>query len=169
MTLEVLPITLKDAAPWVATVHRRLKRNAGAMWAVQVRRDGVRLGVALVGITKARLAMGEEGARAAHLEVCRVAVLPGDASVHGHKGACSMLYGACARAARSMGARSIRTYTHLDEAGTSLRAAGWVQVRETDGGEWSRDGRQRELAVDPTPKRLWFAPWSVQIGNARAA
>jgi len=101
----------------------------------------------------------EEGARAAHLEVCRVAVLPGDA-MHGHKGACSILYGACARAARSMGARSIRTYTHLDELGTSLRAAGWVQVRETDGGEWSRDGRQRELAVDAAPKRLWFAPWS---------
>ena len=159
MPLRVLPVTLKDAVPWVRSTHRRLPKVVGALWAVQVQRDGRRVGVALVGIPKARLAMGAPGSRAEHLEVSRVAVLAGDASASGQKGACSMLYAACSRAVRAMGGGSLRTYTHGDEHGRSLIAAGWVAVGETGGGEWDRDERQRSLAVDPTPKRLWMAPW----------
>lgn len=159
MTLSLAPVTVKDASAWVRSTHRRLPSLQGAMWAVQVRRDGARVGVALVGVPRARRAMGPAGARVEHLEVLRVAVVERDASGSGQRGACSMLYGACARAARAMGAASIRTYTHLDEPGTSLRAAGWVEAYETDGGQWDRATRQRALAIDAKPKRVWFAPW----------
>lgn len=33
----------------------------------------------------------------------------------------------------------------------------------TDGGEWDREERQRELAVDSLPKWRWFAPWSKRL------
>ncbi len=90
-----------------------------------------------------------------------MAVLEGDQAPSGHKGACSILYGACARAARAMGASDLLTYTDADEPGTSLRAAGWVDNGITnDAAEWSRDGRPRTAALFPVAKRRWLAPWS---------
>ena len=93
--------------------------------------------------------------------VLRVAVLEGDQAPNGNKGACSILYGACARAARAMGASDLITYTGADESGTSLRAAGWVDGGITNNdAEWSHDGRPRTAALFPVPKRRWLAPWS---------
>ena len=145
------PITVKAARAFVARVHRRLPRVQGALWAVSVRDDaGAVLGVALVG-HPARVWM-DDGV----LCVLRVAVPDGTPN------ACSMLYGATSRAARAMGASDLVTYTHLDEPGTSLRAAGWVERGITDGGEWDRDGRERQAALFPDQKRRWFAPWGVR-------
>jgi hypothetical protein len=144
---------VKQAVPFCRLVHRRLKKVQGAMWAVSVRRhdgtvdDGSIVGVALVG-APARVWNGDV------LTVLRVAV------IEGNRNACSMLYGACSRAAKAMGARSLVTYTHDDESGISLKAAGWIDGGLTDGGEWDRDERQRPLAIDPKPKRRWWAPWS---------
>ena len=78
----------------------------------------------------------------------------------GYRNACSMLYGACWRAARAMGADSMVTYTHLDEPGTSLIAAGWTDGGLTEGGQYTRPSRKRGAAVDPKPKRRWWAPGS---------
>lgn len=69
-------------------------------------------------------------------------------------------YGAAWLTARALGALRMDTHTHLDEPGTSLRAAGWVEDGLTDGGEHSRAGRRRAPAVDPRPKRRWWAPGS---------
>jgi hypothetical protein len=44
---------------------------------------------------------------------------------------CSALLGACARAAKAIGAARVITYTLATEPGTSLRGAGWVL--EADG------------------------------------
>lgn len=147
--LTLRPWTVKKALPFVRRVHRRLPAVQGALWAVSVR-DGDRVvGCALVGHPARNLAEDETT-----LAVLRVAV------IEGHRNACSMLYGACARAARAMGALNLVTYTHLDEHGASLKAAGWIEGGVTKGGEWSREGRQRTLAIDPLPKRRWWAPWS---------
>ena len=43
----------------------------------------------------------------------------------GSRNACSMLYGACRRAARALGYQRILTYTLPTEGGASLRAAGF--------------------------------------------
>lgn len=89
-----------------------------------------------------------------HLRVLRVAVREGVPN------ACSMLYGAAWRAARALGCERMDTHTHLDEPGTSLRAAGWVEDGFTSGGEHSRIKRPRKKAIDPKPKRRWWAPGS---------
>lgn len=152
----VRPCTVKRAIKFVAAVHRRLPKIQGAMWAVRVLRDGEIVGVACVG-NPARELM-EDGV----LCVLRVAV------IEGNPNACSMLYGACSRAARDMGATDCVTYTHLDEPGTSLRAAGWIDGGETEGGEWGREDRPRQLALYPDPKHRWWAPWGERGKQAAA-
>lgn len=145
--LRLRPCTVKRALPFVALVHRRLPKVQGAMWAVGAWAHGELVGVALVGSPAREL-------NADTLAVLRVAV------IGGHRNACSLLYGACARAGKAMGAENMVTYTHGDESGVSLKAAGWVDGGLTDGGEWSRPGRARQLALDPEPKRRWWAAWS---------
>lgn len=148
--LVLRPCTVKRAERFNAATHRRLKKIQGAMWAVRVERNGETVGVALVG-NPARKLM-EDGV----LCVLRVAV------IEGNPNACSMLYGACSRAARDMGATDCVTYTHLDEPGTSLRAAGWIDGGITGGGEWGREDRPRQLALYPESKRRWWAPWGTR-------
>ncbi len=69
--------------------------------------------------------------------------------------AASMLYGAAAREARRRGFESIVTYTLEHEAGTSLRAAGWLQEHTTAGGSWNRPSRAREDHAPTCPKVRW--------------
>lgn len=149
--LRLRPCTVKAALPFVRKVHRRLPRLQGALWAIAVLDGEQTVGVAVVG-HPARLLMMDT------LAVLRVAVIEGNAN------ACSMLYGACSRAAKAMGAENLVTYTHEDEHGSSLKAANWIEGGETNGGEWIREsGPQRSLAVDPLPKRRWWAPWSKRL------
>lgn len=157
--LAIRPITVRrvTALGVVANVHRRLPRVQGAMWATSVvDADTMEvLGVALVGHpSRVQTLRTEE-----HLRVLRCAVRDGIPN------ACSMLYGACWRAARAMGCIRMDTHTHLDEPGTSLIAAGWVDGGVTDGGEHSRVQRPRPAAVDARPKRRWWAPGSVLRGG----
>ncbi len=156
MSLSLRPISIAAALAWCASVHRRLPRCTGGMWAVAVRRDGALVGVAIVA-RPARLL--DNGLR---LQVSRVAVLEGDVSATGQRGACSMLYAACARAARQMGASDMMTYIHHDEPGTSLRAAGWIEdtAHVVKGGTYDRPSRRRAAPVEGGRKVRWFAPWS---------
>jgi hypothetical protein len=154
--LRLRPVSVKAAIPFVGRVHRRLSKVQGAMWAISVRVGPDVIGVALVG-HPARLLMEDE----ASLSVLRVAVLEGNPN------ACSMLYGACSRAAKAMGAENLVTYTHLDEHGASLKAANWIDGGLTDGGEHNRPSRQRALAIDADQKRRWWAPWSKRASAAQ--
>lgn len=148
MSMRVRPWTVKAGLPWVKATHRRLPRCQGAMWAVKVERDGVVVGCALVGHAARLLA-----ARGV-LCVLRVAV------AEGNPNACSMLYGACSRAAKALGALGLVTYLHGDEHGASLKASNWIYDGMTDGGEHDRPSRRRGAAVDAEPKQRWWAPWS---------
>jgi hypothetical protein len=145
--LSVKPCTIRFATAWNNRVHRRLKRLQGGMWAVQVCVYDKIVGVAIVGNP------APAWQSLSVLSILRVAVLDG------YPNACSMLYGSCSRAARAMGASDLVTYTHEDEPGTSLKAAGFIYHGLTDGGEWNRDGRPRQQALFPEPKKRWFAPW----------
>lgn len=122
------------------------------MWAISVIDGEDIVGVALVG-HPARELMTDT------LSVLRVAV------IEGHPNACSMLYGACSRAAKAMGADNLVTYTHGDEHGISLKASGWISDGMTEGGEHSRPSRARAAVVDATPKRRWWAPWSARVSR----
>lgn len=149
--LTVRPCTVKRAQAYVSEHHRHLPRVQGGMWAVRVLdQDGRIAGVAIVG-NPARL-LAEEGV----LCVLRVAT-------DGTRNACSALLGACARMARAQGATSLVTYTLIEEPGTSLRAAGWVEDGTTAGGTHNRPSRKRSAPVQGGPKRRWWAPWSDRL------
>jgi hypothetical protein len=77
----------------------------------------------------------------------------------GFLNACSMLYGACWRAARSLGYRRLGTYIRKDEPGTSLRAAGWRLVAETRARSWekSNPSRPRVDKTEIVQRQLWEA------------
>ena len=152
--LHLRPWTVKkaDALAFVEATHRRLPRVQGAMWCVSLRSGSEVVGVALVGHPSQEQTTPEYD----HLRVLRVAVR------EGYKNGCSMLYGACWRAARAMGCASMDTFTHLDEPGTSLRASGWTEDGVTAGGEYGRTSRPRKAQVDAAPKRRWWAPGSAK-------
>lgn len=144
MSLRIAPCTVKAAIRFVAEHHRHLPRVQGGLFAVAVADEaGAVRGVALAG-NPARVWQGT-----GRIAVLRVAT-------DGAPNACSMLYGALARAARALGYLEIWTYTLPEEPGTSLRAAGFADHGLTDGGEHSRLSRPRRAAVRPEPKRRWL-------------
>lgn len=87
------------------------------------------------------------------LEVTRVAS-------DGSRNACSMLYGALARAGFALGYTRIVTYTQNGESGASLRAAGWRVIAERPAHRgWDRPSRPREpRGTEEIPRTLWEAP-----------
>jgi hypothetical protein len=149
--LQLSLCSISTAKKFVSMTHRRLRKVVGARFAVGIENNGKLVGVAIVGRPPSRH-WNEDT-----LCVSRVAV------EEGNKNACSMLYGACSRAARAIGAKNLVTYTHIDEPGTSLKAAGWVHGGLTSGGEWDRNGRRRQEALFPEQKNRWFAPWSERV------
>jgi L-amino acid N-acyltransferase YncA len=142
-SLNLCPITLKDACAYVAQVHRHHKPPQGGLFAVAVAANEQIVGVAIVGRPVAR--MSADGWTA---EVTRLAT-------DGRKNACSMLYAAAWRACRALGYRRLVTYILNSEPGTSLRAAGWKLIGEAGGGSWHRAARPR-IDEHPTQGKLRF-------------
>lgn len=142
--VRVVPMVLKKAYPYVTEWHRHLSRPQGALFAVAAERAGEICGVAVVGRPNARNA--QTGWR---VEIIRVAT-------NGAYNACSILYGACSRAAQALGYCEIVTKTLETEPGASLRAANFTEDGMTEGGEWSRPSRARKPAEEPGRKRRWF-------------
>jgi hypothetical protein len=138
--LIITPITLTEAYILVERIHRHHRAPQGGLFAIAVSHDDAVVGVAIVGRTVAR-----------HLddswtvEVTRVAV------EEGYPNACSMLYGACWRAAKAMGYRKAITYTLSTELGTSVKAAGWKCIGSTRGGSWNTPSRPR---IDKHPLQM---------------
>jgi hypothetical protein len=142
--LRTVPTTLRDANAFVAAHHRHHKPVRGHTSSTAVVDDqGTVRGVAIIGRPLAR--------KIDHRQVCEVLRVATD----GCANACSALYGAACRIAKAFGYAHVLTYTLGTEPGTSLRAAGWKPVALTDGGSWSREGREREDAHPLIPKVRW--------------
>ena len=157
--IHLRPWTVKRATAleFNANTHRRLPKIQGAMWCVSIRDEfGAVVGLALVGWPSQEQTTQEMD----HLRLLRCTVK------EGVKNGCSMLYASAWRAARAMGVTSMDTFTHLDEPGTSLRAAGWIEDGVTAGGEYDRKSRRRSKQIDPLPKRRWWAPGSAKAPKA---
>lgn len=120
VSLVVVPITLRAANAFVEAHHRHHKAARGHKFSVAVA-DGSTdaiVGVAIAGRPTARAL--DDGFT---IEINRVCTT-------GEPNACSMLYGACRKAARAMGYRRVVTYTQQEESGASLRAAGFRLASE---------------------------------------
>jgi len=137
--LQIVPTTISAASSFVEQHHRHHRPPVGGLFAVAVADGDEVRGVAIVGRPVARRL--DDGWTA---EVTRVAT-------DGARNACSMLYGACWRAARALGYRRLVTYTLPEEGGGSLRGAGYTCVGEAGGGSWARRDRPR---VDRHPTQI---------------
>jgi hypothetical protein len=112
--LRLVPVVRDEAVEFIGRVHRHHGRPVGYRFAVGVEQDGELRGVAVAGRPSSRVL---DNGRT--IEVTRLAVIEGTWN------ACSVLYGACWRAARALGYVSGVTYTQTEESGASLRASGW--------------------------------------------
>jgi hypothetical protein len=160
--LTLSPITLTEAAAFVARVHRHHKPPQGGLFAV-----ACSLRVTAAGDTSAAAlecgAAGEErivGVAIIGRPVSRMLADGYTAEVtrlatDGSRNACSILYAAAWRACRALGYRRLITYILDTEPGTSLVAAGWRCVWEAGGGSWSRTDRPR-VDLHPTQGKLRF-------------
>jgi hypothetical protein len=119
--MKIVPLSLKDANDFVATLHRHHKKTQGHKWSIGLDKEGKLVGVAITGRPVSRAS--DDGFT---LEVTRLCT-------DGTENACSMLYGACARVAKNMGYTKIQTYILESEPGTSLKAAGWIMEHTTRG------------------------------------
>jgi len=114
----ICPITFKEAKQFISEHHRHNKPPTGWKFGVSLKVDGDIVGVGTAGRPIAR--HYDDGLT---LEVNRTCT-------DGTPNANSQLYGAIWRAAKAMGYMKCITYTQADESGVSLRAAGWVKIKE---------------------------------------
>jgi hypothetical protein len=148
MALRTCPIGLRAANDYVAKLHRHHGPTRGHKFSIAVEDEhGVMHGVAIAGRPVAR--RFDNGRRLEVLRVC----------TDGTPNACSMLYGATARAAVAMGYARHDVFTYIldDELGVTLKASGWVHVADTGGGSWSRDERPRTDKHPTVRKQRWHA------------
>lgn len=144
--LAIIPLTLRQAATVVDSIHRHHQKPQGHKFSIGVQDEtGRTRGVAIVGRPVARCF--DDGLT---VEVTRVAT-------DGTPNACSALYGAAWKAASGMGCRRIITYTQDGESGASLRAVGWRLVAELSPRKgWDAPSRRREgRGTDGVARQLW--------------
>jgi hypothetical protein len=132
-TMNIKPISLKQAQVFVLEHHRHNKPPIGHKFSVGLFLEEVLIGVAIAGRPVARAL--DDGLT---LEITRTCT-------DGTRNANSMLYGAIVRAATALGYEKCVTYTQGDESGASLRGAGWHQVaRLAPRSGWDTPSRPRE-------------------------
>lgn len=154
MSIRVVPITLPVANRFVDEHHRHHAPIPGgfAWFCVGAVADGRLVGVAIAGRPTNR-----NNDDRFTVEVLRVAT-------DGTSDAPSALLGACARAAKALGAERCITYTLEAESGASLRGAGWVLEAEGIESWWSR-GLSRTPAVDRAHMAERKRRWAVHFGG----
>lgn len=143
--MKAIPINFSSAREFIERVHRHHCSPQGWKFGVGAIKNGVLVGVAMIGRPVSR--MLDDGKTA---EVIRLAT-------DGTKNACSFLYARARQIAFMMGYERIITYILQSEPGTSLRAAGWTYVRAAGGGSWSRPSRKRQDKAPLEEKQLWEA------------
>lgn len=138
----IVPCTVKAAMRWVREVHRHLPELQGGLFAAAVEIENEIAGVGIAG-NPCRVWQTQR-----KIYLSRIATV-------GRENACSALYGALCRAAKALGYREAWTYTLPEEDGTSLRAAGFIDMGMTKGGSYDRPCRERNEPVRGDPKRRW--------------
>lgn len=144
--LHAVPLTLPEANELVRKWHRHHLPATGHRWSVGVADEaGDIRGCAITSRPVAR--MTDQYRK---LEIVRVAT-------DGCPNACSFLYGRVRRLGELFGYDEVFTFILASEPGTSLRAAGYVEVATSAGGSWNRPSRKRENDHPLEPKRKFVA------------
>lgn len=149
--MRVVPLTLKQLNAFVEAHHRHHKPVRGHRFSIgAVDTEGNLVGACSVGRPVAR---GCDPYLVA--EVTRLVT-------DGTYNACSILYGAAARACKAMGFVYIQTYVLDSEPATSLKASGWRFDGMTAGGHWKHTkGAARRSDQPETPKQRWVKDLNV--------
>lgn len=147
MSLHIKHIELKDANDFVALHHRHHKPVQGHRFSIACYDGDKLVGVAIVGRVRSRRLQEKEPNTVEVLRLC----------TDGTYNACSILYGACRRAAKALGYERIITYILESESGTSLKASGWTYCYTNHGGSWNVPSRPREDKAPTCPKKLFEA------------
>lgn len=147
MSLQVVPVSFKDACEFVEMWHRHHAPPNGHRYSLGVAQDETLVGVAMLSHPVAPSLMDGRT-----LEVIRTAT-DGTPNVN------SMLYGAAWRLAKALGYQRLITYTQAGEPGASLRAAGWRVVAELPPRKgWDTPSRPRDNSKYVSIQRtLWEA------------
>lgn len=145
--MRIIPISLKAANEFLKENHRHngpvYKLNHKV--SIGLQKEGVLIGVAVIGRPSARLLDDGETA-----EVLRVCVK------EGFKNGCSKLYGRARRIAQLLGYKKVITYTLERESQSSLKAVGAIVEKKVKPGNWNRPNRKRqEQDVYREPKVRW--------------
>ncbi|MDT8718190.1 hypothetical protein IAI10_16105 [Clostridium sp. 19966] len=121
MKYELQPISLNEAKIFVTKYHRHNVAPVGHKFSIGLNDGEKVIGVVIVGRPIAR--HRQDGYT---LEVLRCCVL------EGYKDACSMLYAVAWRVTRNLGYKKLITYTLKSEPGSSLKAAGYKIIGQTE-------------------------------------
>lgn len=150
MSLELVPITLKEANAFVVKYHRHHKAKKGHKFSIAAYDGDVIVGVVIVGRPVARMidCYNNLEDKAWTLEVNRLCS-------DGTKNTCSFLYAAAWRVARNLGWKRLITYILNDELGTTLYATGWKCLGAAGGGKWGNVKRPR-IDTHPTQGKILF-------------
>ena len=146
--LSLCPVSLAEANAFVAEHHRHHKPVRGHKFSLGCMVNGQLVGVAIVGRPVSRYL--DDGLTLEVNWLC----------TDGTQNACSFLYGAAARAARTMGYRKIITYILDTENGVSLRAAGWKCAGLAGGRMWTGKRRPSEPLYPAQMKYRYEKEWN---------
>ena len=136
MALRLRPLAIKTARRYIAEHHRHNAPPNGGLFAAGVEtEDGELAGVAIIARP---VSTGNDDGWTCEVTRC---------CTDGARNACSMLYGAAARAAKALGYKRILTYTLASEPGIALRASGWREVARTKWRPWNHKRRSRSTHV----------------------
>lgn len=125
--MKIIPINLKQASEFISKYHRHHQPTVGCKFSIGLINEKKELiGCAVCGRPVSRYL--DDGLTC---EINRLCV------IDGYKNACSMLYGACCRAARSMGYKLIITYILESENGSSLKASNFICDGIAGGTHWT--------------------------------
>lgn len=155
LPVKIVPLTLPAANKMVASLHRHHAPIPGGFtwFCCGAVSEGMLIGCAIAGRPTNR--NNDDGQT---VEVLRLATT-------GTPNACSALLGACARAAKAIGARRIITYTLTTESGISLRGAGWeMECADTGRSWWAHEG-SRTPAIKREHQAISKVRWAKALGE----
>ncbi len=155
--MKIRPVTFREAQTFVAKLHRHNKPPRGHKFSISiVNDDGGIIGVAMVGRPVAR--HFDDGLTAEVNRTC----------TDGTRNANSMLYGAAVRACKAMGYARVVTYTQEGETGASLKAAGFVKVKDLKARKgWADSSVVMKHLRDPIGNGgIERSLWKIDFGKA---